>query len=295
MPDDSPSGAPNPRDAKPRGGGGGSFGGFGMMAMAPATIGLIAVCVVIFVFSGFGNAPRDGWTHWLYISDNPFVPWLAVSRRAAAYGIQPAFLPEVFHGQIWRLVTPILMHGSILHILFNMFWLRDLGTLLETRHGSYRFLLLVLATGIGSNLLQYAIAGPNFLGMSGVVYGLLGYIWVQGKLNPAFGFELNSQTVMIMAAWLVLGFTGMLGPIANWAHLGGLIMGAGIGAIAAWQSGAGEMLERRREFRAALTPSTDAMHRCRICRRTDLTNPELEFRVSGNDGEEYCREHLPGK
>ena len=294
MPDDSSSGAPNPRDAKPRRGGGG-FDGFGMMASAPVTIGLIAICVVIFVFSGFGTAARDSWAHWLYISDNPFVPWLAVSRRAAAYGIQPAFLPEVLHGQVWRLVTPILMHGSILHILFNMFWLRDLGTLLETRHGSRGLVLLVLATGIGSNLLQYAIAGPNFLGMSGVVYGLLGYIWVQGRLNPAFGFELNSQTVMIMAAWLVLGFTGWLGSLANWAHVGGLIMGTGIGAIAAWRSGAGEMLARRREFRAALTPSTEALHRCKVCGRSEATNPELEFRVAGRDGEEYCLDHLPGK
>ena len=294
MPDDSSSGAPNPRDAKPRGGGGG-FGAFGMMAYAPVTIGLIAICVVIFVFSGFGNAPRDGWTHWLYISNNPFVPWFAAARRAAAFGVTPAFLPEVLHGQVWRLVTPILMHGSILHILFNMFWLRDLGTLLETKHGSRNFLLLVLATGVGSNLLQYAVSGPNFLGMSGVVYGLLGYLWVQGRMNPGFGFELNSQTVMIMAAWLVLGFTGLLGPIANWAHLGGLIMGAGIGAIAAWQSGAGDMLERRREFRAALAPTNEALHRCKTCSRTEITNPELEFRVSGHDGEEYCAEHLPGK
>ena len=266
-----------------------------MSAAAPATIALIAICVVIFVFSGFGTAPRDGWTRWLYISNNPFVPWLAFGKRAASFGMQAAFLPEVFHGQIWRLITPILMHGSILHILFNMFWLRDLGTLLETKHGSRGFVLLVLATGIGSNLLQYAVAGPNFLGMSGVVYGLLGYIWVQGRLNPAFGFELNSQTVMIMAGWLVLGFTGLLGPIANWAHLGGLIMGAGIGAIAAWRSGAGEMLLRRREFRAALTPSTEALHRCKTCGRTEATNPELVFRVSGHDGEEYCADHLPGK
>ena len=95
------------------------------------------------------------------------------------------------------------MHASILgfgilHIPFNMFWLRDLGTLIEVRHRSRAFLALVIAIAIGSNLLQYAVKGPFFVGMSGVVYGLLGYIWVQGKMNPAFGFELNSQTLMFM-------------------------------------------------------------------------------------------------
>ena len=275
MSDDSSSGTPNPRDAKPRGGG---RSGFDFMTFAPVTIGLIALCVVIFVFAGFSMGTRGSWTHWLFISESRVL-----------------FLPEVLHGQVWRLVTPILLHGSFLHIAFNMFWLRDLGTLLETRHGSKAFIALVIAIAIGSNLLQYLISGPAFGGMSGVVYGLLAYIWVQGKMNPAFGFELNSQTTVIMLVWLGLGFTGMIGPIANWAHLGGLLMGAGIGAIAARRGGGGEMLSRRREFRAALAPSSEALHRCKVCARTDQTNPELEFRVSGADGEEYCGEHLPGR
>ena len=291
MSDDSP-GTPNPRDAHERGT---VVGG----PVAPVTMVMIAICVAIAILSAVTGG-GESWTHWLYISENPFVPWLAISQRAASLGMVPAFLPEVLHGQIWRLVTPILMHASILgfgvmHILFNMFWLRDLGTLLEVRHRSLAFVGLVIAIAIGSNLLQYSIAGPNFVGMSGVVYGLLGYIWVQGKMNPGFGFELNAQTVIIMMIWLVAGFTGRLGPIANWAHLGGLVMGAGIGAIAAWRGGAGEVISRRRQYRAALAPANEALHRCKACSRTELTSPDLEFRVSGTDGEEYCAEHLPAK
>jgi GlpG protein len=292
MSDDSSPGTPNPRDAHPRGSAVGR-------PVAPVTMVLIAICVAIAILSALTGG-GESWTHWLYISENPFVPWLAISRKAAAMGMLPAFLPEVMHGQVWRLFTPVLMHApilgfGILHILFNMFWLRDLGTLLEVRHRSKAFLGLVIAIAIGSNLLQYAIKGPYFVGMSGVVYGLLGYIWMQSRLNPGFGFELNSQTVTFMLIWLGAGFTGMLGPIANWAHVGGIAMGAGIGAIAAWRSGAGELLARRREFRAALAPASDSLHRCRACGRTERTNPELEFRVSGQDGEEYCAEHLPGR
>ncbi len=294
MSDDSTPGTPNPRDAHPH-------RASVNRPVAPVTMLLIAICVSIAILAAITGG-GDAWTRWLYISENPFVPWLRVSRDAARYGMEPAFLPEVLHGQVWRLFTPMLLHASILgfgilHIAFNMFWLRDLGSLLEPRIRSGRFLALVIFIAIGSNLLQYALAGPKFGGMSGVVYGLLAYIWVQGKMNPAFGFELNSQVVTFMLIWLVAGFLGMFGSIAiaNWAHLGGLIMGAGIGAIAAWRSGAGDMMMRRREFRAALVPATEALHRCRTCGRTERTNPELEFRVAGADGEEYCIEHLPAK
>ena len=292
MSDDSNPGAPNPRDAHPHRPG-------LNRPVAPVTMVLIAICVSIAILAAMTGG-GGSWNHWLYISEGYFPPWLNISRGMAQAGAQWGFLPEVRHGQIWRLFTPVLMHASILgfgilHILFNMFWLRDLGTLIEVRHRSRAFLALVIAIAIGSNLLQYCMKGPFFVGMSGVVYGLLGYIWVQGRLNPAFGFELNSQTLMFMLVWLVAGFLGMIGPVANYAHLGGLIMGAGIGAIAAWRSGAGDLLARRREFRAALVPASDSLHRCRTCGRTERTNPDLEFRVSGADGEEYCAEHLPAK
>jgi GlpG protein len=292
MSDDSSPGAPNPRDAHPH-------RPNANRPVAPVTMVLIAICVSIAILAAITGGGAT-WTGWLLISDGYFPPWLQIPRQLALQGAQSGFLPEVQHGQVWRLFTPVLMHASILgfgilHILFNMFWLRDLGTLIEVRHRSRAFLALVIAIAIGSNLLQYTVKGPFFVGMSGVVYGLLGYIWVQGKMNPAFGFELNSQTLMFMMVWLVAGFTGMLGPIANFAHLGGLIMGAGIGAIAAWRSGAGDMIIRRREFRAAIAPVTDALHRCRTCGRTDRTNPELDFRVSSADGEEYCADHLPAK
>jgi len=81
-----------------------------------------------------------------------------------------------------------------------------------------------------SNLVQYAWGGPNFGGMSGVVYGLLGYIWVRGKLDPGSGLYLHQTTVIMMLVWLAFGFTGIL-SIANGAHLGGLVVGLGWGYL----------------------------------------------------------------
>src|SRR5205814_225667 len=81
-------------------------------------------------------------------------------------------LSSVRHGQLWRLITPIFLHFSILHLIFNLFWLRDLGAMIETRRGSWRLLAIVLAAAVVGNLAEYAWSGPAFGGMSGVVYAL---------------------------------------------------------------------------------------------------------------------------
>jgi GlpG protein len=139
----------------------------------------------------------------------------------------------VLHGQVWRLITPIFVHLDFFHILFNMWWLYDLGGVTETRIGKLRFGFLVFATAAISNAAQYAWTGPGFAGMSGVLYALFGYVWVRGKLDPFFGLMLPPTTALILMVWLLLGFTGLLGNVANITHLGGLISGAVIGGTAA--------------------------------------------------------------
>lgn len=138
---------------------------------------------------------------------------------------------DILGGEVWRLVTPMFLHLSFLHILFNMMWLWDLGRLVETVKGSLYMLGFMLATGIASNVAQYAIQGPGFGGMSGVVYALLGYVWMQGKFNPRFGFEIHKSTVIMMLGWYVLCWTGLAGPIANWAHTAGLLLGVAWGYL----------------------------------------------------------------
>jgi GlpG protein len=134
-------------------------------------------------------------------------------------------------GQYWRLLTPVFLHFGWLHIAFNSLWLWELGGKVEARMGSWMLALLVVVVGVGSNTTQFLYTGPAlFGGMSGVVYGLLGYCWVLGRLEPRLELVIPQAIVLFMLIWLVFGMvmpTQQLGfgSIANGAHLGGLVLG----------------------------------------------------------------------
>src|SRR5207244_8552606 len=133
----------------------------------PLTFVLIVISVAVFILSKFGH--EHGRIMALFITD---FAGETVDRS----------LPEIRHGEIWRLVTPMFIHFSPLHILFNMLWLRDLGSMIEGRQSSLHLLLLVLVIAVCSNLAQCYLnyKGPVFGGLSGVVYGLLVYICICG-------------------------------------------------------------------------------------------------------------------
>ena len=189
------------------------------MRIGPLTTVLIAICVVVFLASGFGENQNVVRLFTFF----PFTP--------AKGGYIPGPVSAIWEGQPWRLFTPMFIHFGWLHIVFNMWWLKDLGTAIE-RVFSWRYLLvLVLVIGALSNTLEYAISGPiRFGGMSGVVYGLLSFIWIRGRFDPSFPYRVPQALVTFMLIWLVFGFTGFF-PLANWVHLGGLIVGAAWGFI----------------------------------------------------------------
>jgi GlpG protein len=125
----------------------------------------------------------------------------------------------------WRLITPALLHFSILHITFNLIWWLDLGGAIERLQSSWRLLGLALVVAAVSNLAQFLASGPLFGGLSGVVYGLLGYVWLWGRWRPGEGLSVSTSIALLMVGWLLLCWTGLLGPVANIAHLAGLATG----------------------------------------------------------------------
>ncbi len=134
-------------------------------------------------------------------------------------------LPEIRGGQFWRLFTPMFIHFGLLHIVFNLMWLRDLGTFVQTRFGGWYLLAFVLASAAVSNLVQLYLSGPSFGGMSGVNYALFGFLWMRGKYDRTALWRLNPVIVQTMLLWFVLCFTPLLGQVANGAHAAGLVFG----------------------------------------------------------------------
>lgn len=135
---------------------------------------------------------------------------------------------------IWHSISPIFLHFSIEHLLFNavMFWY--LAARLEHVMGRYWLLLIIFTIAIFSNYAQLFMTGPLFGGMSGVVYGLLGFVFGFQKRFTDLG--VNNGIFYFSLAWLLLGMTNIFSLIglfnmANTAHLSGLIAGFALFAI----------------------------------------------------------------
>ena len=158
----------------------------------------------------------------------------------AQSGVGPQRTAILKSGQVWRFITPIFLHFSVLHILFNMMWLRNLGRGIEFARGTRRFLLLILVLAIVSNVGQYwwvmtfykcpPHVPARFGGMSGVVFGLIGYLWMKGRTQPRQGLGIANDQLVMAVLWMLLCIGGAFGPIANAAHVTGFAAGILAGA-----------------------------------------------------------------
>jgi len=198
--------------------------GFIAGRVGAVTLALIVISVGVAVVSKLGSSPDA--------LQPLFITQCAIEQQGGQVRTswRPG-LPEVRSGQVWRLVTPMFIHFSLLHILFNMLWLKDLGSMVERRQSSWMLIAVVLATSAAGNLAQYALSGPSFGGMSGVVYGLLGYIWLRGRYDPQSGLSLDKRVVVWMGIWFVICLTPVMPNVANAAHGAGFAVGAAWGFI----------------------------------------------------------------
>ena len=131
-------------------------------------------------------------------------------------------------------LTPAIMHFSAIHIIFNLMWWMYLGDKVTKELGNGYLVVIFLITALVSNWAQFILVAANFGGLSGVVYGLLGFCWLYGIFKPESNLAISTSVVGFMLVWLVLGFADVLFmSMANWAHLGGLVSGAMLGTLVA--------------------------------------------------------------
>ncbi|AYG44171.1 rhomboid family intramembrane serine protease [Pseudomonas sp. Leaf58] len=187
---------------------------------------ILLLCFIVAGLTGLGdNFPTIRWFTFLDF------------RVQGDYLYFSPLAQSLDQGQWWRLVSPMLLHFGVLHLAMNSLWYWELGKRIELRQGPWALLALTLLFSVVSNLAQHYSSGPSlFGGLSGVLYGLLGHIWLYQWLAPNRYFNLPKGVLVMMLIWLVVCLSGVidtlgLGQIANAAHVGGLLIGCLTGLL----------------------------------------------------------------
>jgi len=188
----------------------------GAFSRSPITFVLVVLCLLVAVITGLGNSPsRVPWLFFPLVSSNDLGSLIS------------GLLNPVY---ALRSLTPMFLHFGELHLVFNMLWLWYFGRQLEPSHPLWLYSLIIIVTSFTSNVSQYLYSDyNNFGGMSGVVYGLVGYTWIIHNFMPRSNLLLNNSMFAIFVVALVAMEVLASSWIASAAHLGGLVSGLALG------------------------------------------------------------------
>lgn len=183
----------------------------GGLAQPVVTYALLAVTVGI------------GISMFLFGQDRPWLDLFALDKVAV-----------FVDGEYWRLVTTVLVHGSIIHLLFNMYALWIIGPVVEALYGPVRYLSTYVLCAAAGSAASYVFSDARIsVGASGAVFGLFGVLLVADRVHkPALtrnARNITQQIAILIAINLFIGFS--VPNIDNAAHIGGLIAGAWLGFV----------------------------------------------------------------
>lgn len=151
---------------------------------------------------------------------------VGIDQAASAWGMYPPSI--ALDGETYRLLTSAFLHGSLLHIGFNMFVLWTIGPQVERILGHLRFLVLYLLAGLGGAVASFVFSPPLTVsvGASGAIFGVMGALVVAGQ---RLGYDVR-QVLILIGVNIAIGF--LPGGGIDWrAHLGGLVVGGAVAAV----------------------------------------------------------------
>jgi GlpG protein len=210
----------------------GPLGASGGGDRAPLTVAVIALCVVIGLLTGFGNPStaridRAGREHPT-LEGRVYHALTFVDRRE--YRQTDDAFASIRRGEVWRVITPAILHGSIGHLAMNMMGLFFLGSVIERLHGFRWYAVMILSTALIASLVQVFWpeannGGPLAVGASGVTYGLFGFLLIRPHFDPLYPVRLPPVFQALALGFLIAGVLMIVRNIANGAHVGGLATG----------------------------------------------------------------------
>lgn len=191
--------------------------------------------------------------YWHGIYETYLVPDQTYQSLNKAFTPTPTF-EQISQGEVWRLVTPAFLHANLFHILFNLIWFAFLGNQMEQRIGFWKFALFIVVVATISNIAQYLMTGPNFLGLSGVIMGMAAFIYIRQSKAAWEGYSIQRPTLYFLGFYVLAlialqlvsfglelsGKPSIAPNIANTAHLVGALVGLALGSLnffSAWNLG----------------------------------------------------------
>ncbi len=201
--------------------------GKGLFGPDRIIINIISVNVVMFILSILMKPTSIGF------SANPLSFFSPSPKSLLLLGASGTFPIDQLH-RWWSVLSANYLHGSILHILFNMMALRQIGPLVVQVYGSHRMFSIFTLSGVGGFLVSYLVGTPFTLGASAALCGLIGSTLYFGKSRGGYFGQAVYQQV---GGWAIGIFVfGFLVPgIDNWAHGGGMLCGALAGFLLGYQ------------------------------------------------------------
>lgn len=176
---------------------------------------------------------REGRVSMLLIAINvaAYVAQLATGNRSGEVYLEGALQGYVTaDGDYWRLITSAFLHGSALHLLFNMYALYLFGPFVERALGTWRFVVAYATAALAGSVVVFWLANPTTvtIGASGAVFGLFGM-----ALLFLLKAKQDVRTLLVLLG--INAFISVAGANISWeGHLGGFVAGAVLGAVFAY-------------------------------------------------------------
>ena len=178
--------------------------------------GIVLVCFLLYALSIALDLPNA-------LTFNSIFSFLSPSNEAL-YKLGMGGRIPWMAGEWWTLITATYLHGSVMHILFNMLWLRRSGAWVEELYGASRFLIIYTFAGLVGSAASVLAGTPFFVGASGAIFGLFGALIYYGRnRGGTFGSAIFRQIAIL--ALISFGFGLVMPNVDNWGHLGGFVGG----------------------------------------------------------------------